>query len=222
MGVTRLILPTLEHERALWAAGRQRVAGVDEVGVGPLCGAVVAAAVLLPRDLDCARLEGVRDSKTIANPRVRQELAARIRQVAERVSVGAASPGEIDRLNVRGATALAMRRALRRIGGYDHALVDGRPLRDLDANRHAFVVGGDRHCLSIACASIVAKVVRDELLRRLSVRYPAYGWEHNAGYATADHLEALRRFGPTPHHRQRYRPVVQSRLDLDFGVNQPS
>jgi ribonuclease HII len=182
------------------------------VGVGPLCAAVVAAAVQLPVGLDPAELDGVRDSKTIANARARERLAEHIYTVATRVVVGAASPREIDRLNVRGATALAMSRALRRLRTYDHALLDGRPLPGLDPKRHTFVVDGDAHCLSIACASIVAKVTRDRLMRLLAARYPAYGWERNAGYATADHLAALRRHGPTPHHRQRYRPVVQAVL----------
>jgi ribonuclease HII len=96
-------------------------------------------------------------------------------------------------------------------------LVDGRPLPGFDPSAHTFLVGGDGRSLSIACASIVAKVTRDRLMRLLGARYPGYGWERNAGYATADHLEALRRLGPTPHHRTRYRPVVQAELDLDLG-----
>jgi ribonuclease HII len=190
---------------------------VDEVGVGPLCAAVVAAAVLLPSDITALDLTGVRDSKTIPTVERRERLAETIRQVAQHVAVGAASPREIDRLNVRGATALAMERALRRVGTYDHAFIDGRPMRTLVEGRHTFVVGGDGLCLSIACASIIAKVVRDRLMRLLAVRYPSYGWERNAGYATADHLAALRAHGPTPHHRLRYRPVAELVLPLDFG-----
>jgi ribonuclease HII len=211
-----MILPTLTRERDLWNAGARRVAGVDEVGIGPLCAAVVAAAVILPPDLDEAELAGVRDSKTIHHPARREALAERIEAVAERVAVGAASPREIERLNVRGATALAMQRALRRLGDYEHALVDGKPLRGLSPERHTFLVGGDGQCLSIASASIVAKVLRDRLMRLLAARYPEYGWEHNAGYATVDHLAALRRLGPTPHHRQHYRPVLQLRLGDEF------
>ncbi len=209
-----MIVPSLAHERPLWDAGKRRVVGVDEAGVGPLCAAVVAAAVLLPPHVDPAALGGVRDSKTIASPRARERLAERVHQVAERVAVGAASPHEIACLNVRGATALAMRRALRRVGPFDHALVDGRPLRELGQERHTFVLDGDALSLSIAAASIVAKVVRDRLMGLLAARYPGYGWEHNAGYATAEHLAALRRLGPTPHHRQRYWPVLQAALDL--------
>jgi ribonuclease HII len=216
-----MIRPTLSQERALWEAGARHVVGVDEVGVGPLCAAVVAAAVQLPPGVDAADLAGVRDSKTIVHARARERLAEQIHRVATRVVVGAASPREIDRLNVRGATALAMRRALERLGTYDHALLDGRPLPGLGPDRHTFLVDGDAHCLSIACASIIAKVTRDRLMRLLAARYPEYGWERNAGYATADHLAALRRYGPTPHHRQRYRPVVQAELLLFESSSAP-
>ena len=205
-----MIQPTLDRESAFWRGGMCRVVGVDEVGVGPLCGAVVAAAVLLPPAVDVASLAGVRDSKTIHAPQARERLAEQVHRVAERVGIGAASPREVDTLNVRGATALAMRRALARVGEYEHALIDGTPHRGLKDGRHTFVVRGDGQCLSIACASLVAKVTRDRLMRLLGARYPVYGWEHNAGYATADHLAALRAHGPTPHHRQRYRPVAQA------------
>lgn len=207
-----VVTPTLAHERALWERGATHVVGVDEVGVGPLCAAVVAASVVLSPSISRDALRGVRDSKMILNPALRQVLADRIRRVALRVTIGAASPREIDRLNVRGATALAIRRALARQVSYDHGLLDGNPLPGLEPARHTFLVGGDAKVLSIACASIVAKVTRDRLMERLATRYPEYGWEHNRGYATADHLAALRRLGPTPHHRMRYRPVVQAGL----------
>jgi ribonuclease HII len=168
--------------------------------------------------VDPALLEGVRDSKALT-ARQREELALRVREVASAVSVGAASPREIDRLNVRGATALAMRRALSRQGTYDLALVDGRPQARFAPARHTFIVRGDATCLSIACASIVAKVQRDRLMCLLAQRYPGYGWERNAGYATAEHLEALRRLGPTPHHRS-YVPVLQLRMDI-AALDQP-
>lgn len=213
-----LPVASLAREQALWCAGTERVAGVDEVGVGPLCAAVVAAAVILPVGITEADLPGVRDSKTVATVAARERLAECIRGVASAVGIGAASPREIERVNIRGATALAMKRALARVDPYDHALADGRPLPGFEPERHTFVVDGDALCLSVACASIIAKVMRDSLMRRLGVRYPAYGWEHNAGYATADHLQALRLYGPTPHHRKLYRPVLQAQLDLGFDV----
>ncbi len=209
-----MVVPTLTHERKLWAAGSSRVVGVDEAGVGPLCAAVVAAAVLLPVELDAGRLDGVRDSKVIFNPRTREALAETVRSVALKVTIGAASPNEIERLNVRRATALAMRRALARIGEYDWALVDGLPMRDLDRGKHAFLVDGDALSLSIAAASVIAKVTRDRLMRLLAARYPGYGWERNVGYATREHLAALRRLGPTPHHRALFRPVLQAEMEL--------
>ncbi len=182
--------------------------------MGPLCAAVVAAAVLLPVDLDPARLAGVRDSKTIGSPQVREELALLVRSVAEKVGVGAASPGDIERLNIRRATALAMRRALNRIGPHDHVLIDGNPMREFDRSRHTFIVDGDALCLSIAAASIVAKVTRDRLMARLAARYPGHGWGHNAGYGTPAPLEALRRLGPTRHHRMLFGPLLQPRMDF--------
>ncbi|HEV7216007.1 MAG TPA: ribonuclease HII [Chloroflexota bacterium] len=191
--------PTTEREERLWSAGLRSVAGVDEVGRGAAVAAVVAAAVVLP--VGFRGLDAVRDSKLLP-PLTRRRLATAIRQVAVVVALGAASPLEIERLNVRGATALAMQRALRRASGWDHAIVDGLPMRELPAERCTAVVDGDALCLSIACASIVAKVARDDLLRLLAKRHPGYGWEHNAGYLTPEHRAAVRRFGPTPHHRQ--------------------
>lgn len=208
-------LAGLDRERRLWTAGAEHVVGVDEVGIGPLCGAVVAAAVSLPANVDSLRLVGVRDSKAVPTVAEREALAEAIRNTAVRTAIGAASPREIERLNVRGATALAMRRALDRLGPYDHALVDGRPIRGLVAPNHTFIVRGDAECLSIACASILAKVTRDRLMRRLAARYPGYGWEHNVGYPTPEHLRALRQLGPTRHHRQHFRPVLQ--YQLEFG-----
>ncbi|MDP9348930.1 MAG: ribonuclease HII, partial [Gemmatimonadota bacterium] len=124
------------------------------------------------------------------------------------VGIGAASAREIDHLNVRRATALAMQRAVARLPvPPHHVLVDGLPVPELGPETHTAVVGGDRLVHCIACASIVAKVVRDRLMGRLAARYPQYGWERNKGYGTPEHLEALARFGPTPHHRLSFAPV---------------
>ena len=193
------LAPTTEREQRLWAAGIRSIAGVDEVGRGAAVAAVVAAAVVLP--VGFRGLDAVRDSKLLS-PLTRQRLATAIRQVAVVVALGAASPREIERLNVRGATALAMQRALRHATNWDHAIVDGPPMRELPAERCSAVIDGDALCLSVACASIVAKVARDDLLRLLAKRHPGYGWEHNAGYLTAEHRAAIRRLGVTPHHRR--------------------
>ena len=188
-----------------FARGVRRLAGVDEAGRGPLAGPVVAAAVLLTPE--APRLEGVDDSKQLTRRR-REQLAAAIVSTLP-VGVGAASTREIDRLNIRVATALAMRRAVLRLpGAADAVLVDGLPMVEIGLP-HEALVGGDRRSYAIACASIVAKTVRDRLMRRLAARYPAYGWEHNCGYSTPDHRAAMERCGITPHHRHSFAPVRQ-------------
>jgi len=192
-------------ERRYYARGLVRVVGIDEVGRGPLAGPVLAAAVLVPEGTRLIR--GINDSKVLTHNR-REKLAAVIR-MRLKCAVGAASVREIDRLNIRRASALAMRRALDRLREQaDVVVIDGLPLPELGC-AHDALVDGDAECFAIACASIIAKTVRDRLMRLLAVRYPAYGWEKNAGYATADHLGAINREGVTPHHRRSFAPVVQ-------------
>ena len=198
------IRPTLQLEQTLWDAGRARVVGLDEVGRGAYCACVVAAGVVLGPDV--RGLEEARDSKQLSAAQ-RERLAVVIYRKALAVGLGAASPAEIDRLNIRRATALAMQRALRRIGDYDHLLVDGLGMPELGLERQTPVIKGDSHSLSIACASIIAKVCRDRLLRRLAARYPGYGWERNAGYGTPEHQTALKSLGLTPHHRLSFHPI---------------
>jgi ribonuclease HII len=174
-----------------------------------LAGPVVACAVILPRD---RLIEGATDSKALSRAR-REELAVAIREGAAVVSLGAASVREIDRLNILRATTLAMRRALDRLPmAPEHIVVDGLPVKGL-GHAHEAVVGGDGlvHCIS--CASIVAKVVRDDLMVRLARRYPGFGWASNAGYGTARHREAVLERGPTPHHR-----LTFLGLQYDLGV----
>lgn len=184
-------------ERSLRAQGARLVAGVDEVGRGPLAGPVVACAVIMP---NARAIAGVEDSKRLT-PAERERLARKIRNTALHVSLGAASVPEIAALNIYQATALAMRRALQRLGEPpDAVLVDGKPIKTLGVAHQAFI-GGDARVYSIACASIVAKVVRDRLMAALARRHPAYGWEANAGYGTPVHMAALRERGLTPHHR---------------------
>ena len=199
-----IIKPTLSHEWALWRSGARRVAGVDEVGMACLAGPVVAAALVVKPY--CRKIDGVRDSKTLSlqqRERLFDEIVAR----AEAVGVGAASVREINDINILRASHLAMRRALRRVQPYDHALIDGRDFRDLDFGPHTAIIDGDALSYAIACASIVAKVTRDRLMRKLAARYPGYGWEHNVGYATLDHRRGIREQGLTPFHRLSYAPV---------------
>ena len=176
------------------------VAGLDEVGRGPLAGPVVAAAVVLTRPL-----AGIADSKTLSAAR-RTSLAQAILAEA-RVGIGAASVAEIDRLNILQATWLAMRRALARLAPPpDQLLVDGDRAPEFGIPTRC-IIGGDGREPAIGAASIVAKVLRDRLMRRLAQRYPGYGWERNVGYGTLEHRTALLRLGPTAHHRRSFAPV---------------
>ncbi len=190
-------------ERVLRARGHRCIAGVDEVGMGPLAGPVVAAAVILPEGVE---LSGLDDSKRLA-PAVRERLDREIRGAAVAVALGWSPRVEVDRLNVTRAGRLAMRRALDRLPVRpDFALLDGRGGFELGLPGR-FVVGGDRLSASVAAASIVAKVYRDRRMRDLDRRYPGYGFKRNSGYGTAEHLRALSERGPTPHHRRSFAPV---------------
>jgi ribonuclease HII len=216
-------VPTLRFERPLWRAGLERVVGVDEVGVAPTCGAVVAAAVVMRPG--CHRIPGVRDSKTLSAAQ-RERLAPLIRRRAIGVGVGAASVAEIDRLNIYHATHLAMRRAIARLGSWDHVLVDGNRIAGFEeqVGPYTAIVDGDARCYSIACASVVAKVVRDRMMARLATRYPGYGWERNQGYATREHRSAIRQLGLTPYHRRSFlalqRTLAGEQVSLDlFGAS---
>ena len=207
--------PTLKVERRLWRDGLTRIVGIDECGVAALSGPVVACALYMPQN--CRRIPGVRDSKMLSRAE-RERLAALICAKAVRVGIGAASAREIERLNILRATHLAMKRALERVGGCDHSLIDGLPIRDVDMGPNTCIVRGDATAYSIAAASIVGKVCRDRLMAKLALRYPGYGWEQNAGYPTRDHREAIHRLGITPHHRRSFGTVrMLSQLTLDFG-----
>ena len=203
-------------EREVREARGPLLAGVDEVGRGPLAGPDVACAVVFPPDARVIR--GVDDSKELTAPD-RERLATRIRERALGVAVGAASVREIDRINIYHASVLAIRRAIRRLPiAPHHVLIDGNPIRSLGIE-HTGVVGGDACCHSIACASIVAKVTRDRLMRALARRHPHYHWETNVGYGTPDHHAGLASHGITPHHRRSFSPV---QLALALGVAPPA
>lgn len=200
--------PTLDREAAVWADG-QVLVGVDEAGRGPLAGPVVAAAVVFPRG--APMLDGVRDSKTLSAAR-RGALALQIRAAALAIGVGGASVREIDTLNIRVATALAMRRAILKVLPHCPAaplpplLIDGLRMPEIGL-AHDALVDGDADCHTIAAAGIIAKTVRDRLMDRLASRHRGYGWERNSGYGSAEHLAAIAGLGPTDHHRRSFRPV---------------
>ena len=190
------------------------IAGVDEVGRGPLAGPVVACAVLMPPDARAIR--GVDDSKALVGLQ-REKLAKRIQERALAIGIGAASVREIDRINIYHASVLAIRRAITRLSVMPHhVLIDGNPIRTLGIE-HTAVVGGDACCHSIACASIVAKVTRDRLMRALARRHPHYRWETNVGYGTAEHHAGLASHGITAHHRRSFTPVAQLNLALEVA-----
>jgi ribonuclease HII len=196
-------LPDFSHETALMARGLARIAGIDEAGRGPLAGPVTAAAVVLDPER-CP--EGLNDSKAL-DPGRRAGLVDVLRECAS-IGIGWSSVEEIDALNIRNATFLAMRRALQALPfGVDHALVDGNAVPPDFACPATALVKGDARCLSIAAASIVAKVARDAVMAELDAAFPGYGWAQNAGYPTAAHRAALQHLGVTPHHRRSFAPV---------------
>src|SRR5713226_8431806 len=193
------------------------VCGIDEVGRGPLAGPVVAAAVVLDLDhMPRALRRGIDDSKALSAEQ-RDAFCHAIRGCAV-IGVGAASVREIDRINILRASLLAMQRAVHALGILpDAALVDGNIAPALPCRVHT-VIGGDARSLSIAAASIVAKVMRDQIMHELARRYAGYGWESNVGYATREHCEALMALGATIHHRRSFAPV---RVAMAGGTIEP-
>jgi ribonuclease HII len=190
----------LNLERVLWNSGLRHIAGADEVGVGPLAGPVVAAAVVFSPG---TFISGVDDSKRLS-PQVRREVAQTIRQEALGIGVGLAEVSEIDELNVYHAGLLAMRRAVENLPlRPDHLLVDAREIPGLSMPQNNFCKG-DGLSFSIAAASIVAKTYRDRLMVELGQAYPQYGLDRNKGYGTREHQEAIRRYGPSVIHRKSY------------------
>jgi ribonuclease HII len=219
----RIIKPSTRVERAHWTEGRSIIVGADAVGVACLSGPVLAAAVAMPPF--ARRIPGVRDSKMLSRAQ-RERLFPLIIRRALAVGIGAASVAEIDRINIYHATNLAMRRAICRVEPRDHVLIDGLRVHRLEdhVGSYTAIVRGDAKCYSIAAASIVAKVIRDRLMDRLAARHPFYGWEHNAGYATATHRRGIEEHGITPFHRRSFARVravelgEQMELDLDALV----
>ena len=208
----------LHYERQAWAAGFQNVAGVDEVGRGPLAGPVVAGAVLFdPAFLQAQEkglLAGLTDSKKLSKSRREHFFTILTENPSVKFGLGQADVAEIDAHNILHATHLAMSRALAQLDSLpDHVLVDGLPVPGLSCPSTA-IVGGDGLSFSIAAASIIAKVTRDQIMVELDQQYPRYGFARHKGYGTKDHLEALKRYGPSACHRRSFAPVTQRVLDL--------
>ncbi|MBI3768898.1 MAG: ribonuclease HII [Deltaproteobacteria bacterium] len=200
----RKIVTKTYVERLLWEAGYTRVAGVDEVGMGPLAGPVVAAAVVFPPG---RAMKGIADSKQMTRL-ARERMVVKIRARALGVGLGIVEPEEIDRLNIYQAGLKAMRLAVEALPFTpDHVVVDARHIPGIIVPQTGYG-HGDSFVYSIAAASIVAKVHRDDLMRRLDAEYPHYGFRRHVGYATREHLAALRAFGPSPLHRRSFAPCV--------------
>jgi len=205
-------VPDLSFECALQARGVQRVAGVDEAGRGPLAGPVAAAAVMLPPGYECPGLD---DSKKLSAAKRERLYNLLTKDPAVVWAVATASCEEIDRLNILRASHLAMRRAVEALDPRpDHCLIDGLPVRDFPLP-HDAIVKGDGRSLSIAAASIIAKVTRDRMMGAIDREFPQFGFARHQGYGTKAHLEALRIHGPCRHHRRSFQPVAQRALPLD-------
>ena len=204
-------MPDLEHENHWRAQGFALVAGIDEAGRGPLAGPVVAAAVVLPDDYEHGMLNDSKQLSEKGREALYDELVSDSRVIRASASVEA---GEIDRINILRATHLAMRLAFEQLEPRpDLALIDGKPVKGFPGE-HRALVKGDSLSLSIAAASIIAKVERDRFMLDAASRFPGYGFERHKGYGTAAHLEALRRLGPCPLHRASFAPVAQLEFDL--------
>lgn len=202
------------YERSAWSCGYRAVAGVDEAGRGPLAGPVVAAAVILPQSFDCA---GIRDSKKLSE-NARHRAFERIRAEALAVGVGIVGPETIDEINILRATCLAMKAALDDLGAaFDFVLVDGLSVSGFGAPTLP-IVRGDAKSVSIAAASIVAKVTRDAIMCEMDAAYPQYGFAAHKGYGCRSHLEALDKYGPCPCHRKSFAPVTERAFQCRLGV----
>ncbi len=205
--------PNMEWEARAVAQGYARVCGIDEAGRGPLAGPVVAAAVILPPGFE---LPGLTDSKKLSARRREALFDALLNDERVISSIAFATVEEIDSLNILRATHLAMERAAKGVaGGVDFCLIDGLAVPDFPF-RSQNLVKGDARCLSISAASILAKVSRDLYMKELDALYPAYGFARHAGYGTKQHLEAIARYGITPHHRRSFAPVAQAAMPLEF------
>lgn len=204
----------LEVERSFWDTGIEHVAGVDEAGRGPLAGPVLAAAVIMPAGV---AIRGVDDCKRLTSE-ARERLFLEIREKALCFAVGAASTREVDRINILRASHLAMKRALARLRiAPQRVIVDGLPVPAL--GEHIAIVDGDAKVHAIACASVLAKVVRDRIMTLLAGHYPGYGWASNAGYATELHRGAILELGLTPHHRRSFEWNQQLVLELPTSAD---
>jgi ribonuclease HII len=200
------IIPHTKQERLLTLKGYKIIAGVDEVGRGAWAGPVVAAAVVLPKN---KRLYKIRDSKVLNTSR-REEIFERIYNIAKFIGIGKVTEKEIDRLGLSQAIKLAGNRALENLGiSVDYILLDGNWNYLKEKIECQAIIGGDSYCVSVACASVIAKVTRDRLLIKYHSKYPEYDFKNNKGYPSPRHKKALGKFGPCKIHRKSYAPILK-------------
>lgn len=198
-------IPTFKEEKALWKKGCRLVAGIDEVGRGSLAGPVAAGAVILPPEMDAKLLKDVRDSKLLT-PKAREHLSTVIKQAAVCIGVGLVPSRVIDSIGILNATRLAMKKAIENLTRHPESiLIDYLILPDVALPQKG-VSDGDTLCMSIACASIIAKVTRDAIMVKFDRIYPGYNFAGNKGYCTGEHVEKLERLGPSPIHRLSFHP----------------
>jgi ribonuclease HII len=199
------LIPTFDEEKALWSKGCRLIAGIDEVGRGALAGPVAAGAVILPSEIDAEWLGEVRDSKLIT-PLMRERLSIKIWEAALCVGIGLVPPPVIDTIGILNATRLAMKKAIESLRYCPESiLIDYLVLPDVTLPQKG-VAEGDTRCISIACASIVAKVARDHIMVKFDRIYPGYNFADNKGYCTEEHVERLEKLGPSPIHRLSFHP----------------
>ncbi len=204
----------LEYEEGLWAKGLMRVAGVDEAGRGPLAGPVVACALVFDpgfaRTAKDGVLSGLTDSKQLSESKRDHFFEFLERSDSVEFALGSAAPEEIDQINILQATYRAMERSVKGLGSLpDHVLVDGLPVKGLPC-KSTSIVKGDSKSLSIAAASVIAKVTRDRIMQQLHEQYPVYGFDSHKGYGSKRHVQALLEHGPSPVHRTSFRPVKEA------------
>lgn len=194
------------YEQAQYEQGKMYIAGIDEVGRGPLAGPVVAAAVILPKDF---QLLGMTDSKQLSKAK-REYYYEQIKKEAIAYTIGVINNDEIDQINIYQASIKAMEHAVQKLDpAPDHLLIDAVKLPGVTCSSES-IVKGDQKSLSIAAASIIAKVTRDQMMTKLHKELPAYQFNKNQGYGTREHLDALKQFGPSPYHRKSFAPVKES------------
>jgi ribonuclease HII len=194
----------LDHEQTIWTSGKTYIAGIDECGRGPFSGPVVAAAVIMPKDVVIERLT---DSKLLSK-KEHESFAEQVKSKALALAVGIASVEEIDEINIKKASRLAMKRAVEGLPVQpDYLLIDGKEVVDLPIEQH-WVIKGDYYSHSISAAAIIAKVARDQMMAKLDEKYGnVYGWAKNAGYQTDEHIAACHKHGLTEHHRKSWKTI---------------